>query len=109
MTPDEMARMLRAAADYFERRTLVNRGPHGGSERDSALRSIRAAADMLERPLTEKPCDVETWSWEHFNQEQMDGYWIRCTQVGPHDEHEDANTGLTWRDRTNPEKKEVRL
>lgn len=42
-------------------------------------------------------CTAETWSWEHFNQDQVDGYWIRCTLKGPHGEHEDEHTGLTWK------------
>lgn len=42
------------------------------------------------------PCEVETRSWDHFTPEQMDSYWIRCTLSGPHDEHKDENTGLTW-------------
>lgn len=44
------------------------------------------------------PCQEETWSWKHFSTEAVDGYWIRCTLSGPHDEHADTgNTGLTWR------------
>lgn len=44
-----------------------------------------------------RPCYEEVWSWDHFDpNSDMDAYWIRCTQLGPHDEHEDANTGLTW-------------
>lgn len=42
-------------------------------------------------------CTAETRSWDHFTPEQMDSYWIRCTLADPHDEHEDENTGLTWR------------
>lgn len=42
------------------------------------------------------PCEEETWSWWHFTPDQVDPYWIRCTLAGPHDEHEDENTGLTW-------------
>jgi hypothetical protein len=41
-------------------------------------------------------CTEETWSWWHFSDQQMDPYWIRCTLVGPHEEHEDENTGLKW-------------
>lgn len=44
-----------------------------------------------------KPCSAETWSWDHFTPEQMDGYWITCDLQGPHDEHKDEHTGLTWR------------
>lgn len=44
-----------------------------------------------------RECAEETRSWDHFTPEQMDSYWIRCTLSGPHDEHKDENTGLTWR------------
>jgi len=44
------------------------------------------------------PCSAEVWSWDHFTDSQVDPYWIRCTQLGPHDEHEDSNTGLRWKD-----------
>lgn len=41
-------------------------------------------------------CREETYSWRHFTPQQMDGYWIRCTLLGLHSEHEDEHTGLTW-------------
>lgn len=44
------------------------------------------------------PCTEEIWSWTYFTAEQVDPYWIRCTAVGPHDEHEDSNTGAKWKD-----------
>jgi hypothetical protein len=44
----------------------------------------------------EQECGAETWSWWHFNDNQVDPYWIRCTEFGPHEQHEDANTGLVW-------------
>ncbi|GIM88874.1 hypothetical protein Ato02nite_006670 [Paractinoplanes toevensis] len=44
-----------------------------------------------------RQCTEETRSWDHFTSEQADSYWIRCTLSGPHDEHEDEHTGLTWR------------
>jgi hypothetical protein len=45
-----------------------------------------------------EPCAAEIHSWERFTSEQVDSYWIRCTLTGPHREHEDSNTGLTWTD-----------
>jgi hypothetical protein len=48
------------------------------------------------------PCREETWSWDHFTPEQVDSYPIRCTLQGPHDEHEDEHTGLTWRSESRP-------
>lgn len=45
-------------------------------------------------------CRAETRSWDHFRPEQIDSYWIRCTQWGPHDRHKDGHTGLSWTDST---------
>lgn len=41
-------------------------------------------------------CREEVWSWDHFRDSQVDGYWIRCSLLGPHLQHEDSHTGLTW-------------
>ncbi len=43
-----------------------------------------------------EPCQEETSSWRHFTHGQVDDYWIRCTLAGPHGEHKDEHTGLTW-------------
>lgn len=52
-----------------------------------------------ERCTPPQECDAETWSWKHFSPEAVDGYNIRCTLTGPHDEHADTgHTGLTWQD-----------
>lgn len=51
---------------------------------------------------TEVGCTAETRSWDHFTPEQADSYWIRCTLSGPHDEHKDEHTGLTWRSEAKP-------
>ncbi len=50
---------------------------------------------VAQRP-SPAPCAAETWSWDHFNSEQVDGYWIRCTLQGTHDDHQDEHTGLAW-------------
>lgn len=47
--------------------------------------------------MKDQECRAETWSWEHFNDQQVDPYWIRCTLMGYHEIHEDECTGLTWR------------
>lgn len=47
-------------------------------------------------PRVPAQCSEETWSWAHFNPGQLDAYWIRCTLQGPHGEHKDEHTGLTW-------------
>jgi hypothetical protein len=52
--------------------------------------------ELSEAPEPEQ-CTAEVHSWDHFRPEQMDSYWIRCTMWGPHDDHEDEHTGLTWR------------
>jgi hypothetical protein len=56
--------------------------------------------DYAPEPL--RGCTEETRSWDHFTPEQADSYWIRCTLSGPHDEHKDENTGLTWRAEAQP-------
>lgn len=43
-------------------------------------------------------CDAEIYSWDYFSVDAVDPYWIRCGRVGPHEEHEDSNTGAKWRD-----------
>lgn len=68
------------------------------------LAEITGLNEQLRDALDEKdaaahePCDSEVWSWQIYRPEQMDPYWIRCTRVGPHDEHKDSNTGATWTD-----------
>jgi hypothetical protein len=57
-------------------------------------------------PDQASPCMAETWSWKHFTPEQVDGYLIRCSLQGQHDEHKDEHTGLTWRT-TSPKPTEV--
>jgi hypothetical protein len=51
---------------------------------------LREATDSAE------PCTSEVWSMDYYRDGQVDPYWIRCNAIGPHVEHEDANTGLTW-------------
>jgi hypothetical protein len=45
-----------------------------------------------------EPCTEETLSWDHFQPQQIDRYWISCGLAGPHDVHRDGHTGLSWRD-----------
>lgn len=47
--------------------------------------------------IVDEECKEETWSWWHFTPDQVDPYWIHCTLAGPHEEHEDETTGLTWK------------
>src|SRR3546814_16107517 len=44
------------------------------------------------------PCDSEKHSWDYYRPGQVDSYWMRCHLVGPHDEHENSETGATWRE-----------
>jgi hypothetical protein len=64
---------------------------------EQARQVVEAVLDIRPEPAP-LPCQAETWSWDHFNQEQVDGYWIVCDLRGPHDEHKDEHTGLTWVD-----------
>lgn len=43
-------------------------------------------------------CTSEKHSWDYFKPEQVDSYWMRCHRLGPHDEHENSETGAKWRD-----------
>lgn len=47
-------------------------------------------------PRSSEPCHEEIHSLDYFRAQQVDSYWIVCTKVGPHDEHEDSNTGAHW-------------
>lgn len=57
-------------------------------------------AGLLASEQDDTECSAETRSWDHFSPEQMDSYWIRCTLLGQHEEHEDEHTGLRWTDST---------
>lgn len=59
-------------------------------------KALADAGLLRETTASAEPCDAETWSMDHYRDGQVDRYWIRCTQLGPHTEHEDSNTGLTW-------------
>lgn len=63
--------------------------------------AVNPVAVLFRRPWSATAeCDEETWSLDHFNAEQADGYWIRCDLLGPHDKHKDKHTGLTWKTTT---------
>lgn len=93
---------------------VVDRGPFAGLDplplditrpRSGQINELRSELIELRRfadrfgALAVQQCDEETLSWDHFTPDQVDRYWIRCTLSGPHDEHEDEHTGLTWRTR----------
>lgn len=93
---DDLARHLREAFD--------RKSNEPGTVVDTWLYGAYAALGWLTElekcdVLANEPCDAETHSWTHYRPEQVDSYWIRCTKAGPHDEHEDSNTGLTWVER----------
>lgn len=85
--------------DVFREAFLRAGGPIGAN--DEAIRSGIEAVDQLHSRESE-PCPAEVWSWDHFRPSQLDGYWIRCSLLGQHERHEDANTGLTWADQASP-------
>lgn len=101
-TTSEVARVLAA----HQRRV----GPHGltrwctcyidlGTTGDLAAHQAAMLAEaglLREETVSADPCNAEVWSMDHYRDGQVDPYWIRCTQLGPHTEHEDSNTGLTW-------------
>lgn len=60
-----------------------------------AKRVIEAGL-LREETDSAEPCTSEVWSMDYYRDGQVDPYWIRCNAIGPHVEHEDANTGLTW-------------
>lgn len=74
--------------------TLSLHNPNG-----RLVKEVLAALDGVPEP-DDDPCKAETHSWSHYRPEQIDSYWIRCTRLGKHDEHEDSNTGLNWRSRS---------
>jgi hypothetical protein len=64
---------------------------------DQAL-AERICALLNADQLDPEPCTEETLSWDHFQPQQIDRYWISCGLAGPHDVHKDGHTGLSWRD-----------
>lgn len=65
---------------------------------DSWVERLAAAYDEEDAAASE-PCDSEIWSWTYFRHGQVNPYWIRCGLIGPHDLHEDSNTGAHWTDK----------
>lgn len=93
---------------------IIEHGPYDGVTPPLSVRSYAMQTDELNELRAElielraaapppAQCEAETRSWDHFTPEQMDSYWIRCMLSGPHDEHEDENTGLTWKDQASGE------
>lgn len=80
-------------------RVLVARDLSPSAVRE-ALADLRqdedVAALLAAEAAVSAACKEEVWSWDHFRDSQVDGYWIRCSLTGPHLEHEDSHTGLTW-------------
>jgi hypothetical protein len=61
-------------------------------------KKTRGILDLVEWRGPVEECTGETHSWSHFNNSQIDPYWIKCTLTVPHFEHYDSNTGLRWTD-----------
>ena len=125
---DVAVRVLRQATDAFRveagryRReaATLDRADRGRLSRIAMATGLDRACGIvadLAQSLVEHPgssedtrtarseCPAETWSWEHFRDTQVDGYWIRCTLTTPHGEHEDEHTGLRWRSRADEPKR----
>lgn len=68
---------------------------------DQAL-AARICALLNADQLDPEPCTEETLSWDHFQPQQIDRYWISCGLAGPHDVHKDGHTGLSWRNVKTP-------
>lgn len=58
---------------------------------DDAVYDFRARRGDFEE------CDEEIHSWRLFNSEQVDSYYMRCHLLGPHEEHENSETGAKWK------------
>lgn len=115
-TEEAQRQAARADANLREWDVASERADKAETERDAALAAIErvqetlslhnpngrlvkevlAALDGAPEP-DDDPCKAETHSWSHYRPEQIDSYWIRCTLIGKHDEHEDSHTGLKWR------------
>ena len=49
-----------------------------------------------EQEVDDGPCKAEIWSWDIFRHQEVDPYWMRCHLIGPHEKHENSETGATW-------------
>ena len=50
-----------------------------------------------EERIAHEDCGEQLFSWDYFKQNQVDGYWMSCDLLGPHDEHENSHTGAKWK------------
>lgn len=73
-------------------RKLLDGGMH-----PDARAALHASQPVQVEVTDDEPCSAELWSWDYFNDQQVDPYWMRCHLVGEHDEHENSETGATWR------------
>jgi hypothetical protein len=78
-------------------RVSIGRGivPKGTKTR-AGLRAAFAERERAEEAASE-PCREELYSWDYFRPEQTDPYWMRCGLVGPHEEHDNSDTGAKWK------------
>lgn len=82
--------------------TASSARPGGPITLTQGAEMIVVDAEVLHAILDEhdpapESCEAELHSWDHFSREQVDQYWMRCDRLGPHDEHENSETGATWR------------
>lgn len=88
---DERVIEARKALARFEDR---NSKPNPAHLADTVRRLI-GLVEELTAPDPE-PCDAELHSWDYYRPEQVDPYWMRCDQLGAHDEHKNSETGAHW-------------
>ena len=67
-----------------------------GTKTRAGLRAAFAAREAAEAAASE-PCREELPSWSYFTSQQVDSYWMRCHELGPHEEHKNSETGAHWR------------
>lgn len=78
---------VRARGEYYE----------GFEEGIKVGRAEARAGVVAEEPEWDRaPCRAELWSWDYFNSEAVDPYWMHCHLIGKHDRHENSETGATW-------------
>ena len=102
---DDEQRALGALAAWDVTAMVAGLRDAADSPRDQvaiARQRLVEAADALEAASSQaapegddEPCGDELWSWDYFQPEQVDPYWM-CHRLGPHEEHKNSETGAHW-------------
>lgn len=89
----------------YERRIRTKYRLQGRAAPSAILLVHRAIEDRIFVPEVEldiaedpelKECTAELPSWPYFRPEAVNFYYMRCHLLGPHDEHENSETGAKW-------------